>query len=608
MLLRRCYLRRCSPSTIIIMLVACLALTYYMYYQHSLIAAAGWKLPKWNESRTPNPDFLWQARVKECCKGEVKNGDSPEDIEPLKMLGVLRDKKDKYIRDIGFKNHAFNALISNNIGPYREVPDTRHKVCPREPTDPNEDLPTISVVMCFYNEHKMTLIRSINSVIKRTPAHILKEIILVDDFSDLPELEFHLLSDLHAQLHYDRLHYIRNDKREGLIRSRIVGADAAEGDVLVFLDSHIEVNQQWAEPLVRAVKQENSTIAVPVMDLISPDTFDYSASPLVRGGFNWGLHYKWITLPKGSLKKDEDFKGPFKTPTMAGGLFAVNRQYFKHIGAYDDGMDIWGGENIEISFRVWQCHGAIKIYPCSRVGHIFRKRRPYSAPDGKDTMKRNSLRAAHVWMDEYKEYFLKETKSARDMDYGDISARLEIRKRLKCHDFSWYMKNIYPEMLLPGQETKKNAAAAGVYQPWHSRKRNYVATYMIRLTGTNLCASVVAPKVKGFLKKGSPLILQACMHTRNQIWYETDKAEIVLDKLLCLESYGDAQVHINKCHEMLGDQQWRHTRTEHSPIYNMAAGTCMRAKAAQVGAGIILDLCSKDDASAWDIVKVEETS
>lgn len=77
----------------------------------------------------------------------------------------------------------------------------------------------------------------------------------------------------------------------------------------MFLDSHIEVNVDWLPPLLSRLAEGvtpeahySSRAVAPVIDVINPDTFDYTSSPLVRGGFNWGLHFKWDNLPKGTLK------------------------------------------------------------------------------------------------------------------------------------------------------------------------------------------------------------------------------------------------------------------------------------------------------------------
>ncbi len=51
-------------------------------------------------------------------------------------------------------------------------------------------------------------------------------------------------------------------------------------------------------------------------------------------------------------RRNGDRTQPLRTPTMAGGLFSIDTEYFREIGTYDEGMDIWGGENLEMSFRV----------------------------------------------------------------------------------------------------------------------------------------------------------------------------------------------------------------------------------------------------------------
>uniref|UniRef100_A0A6P7HJ37 Polypeptide N-acetylgalactosaminyltransferase n=1 Tax=Diabrotica virgifera virgifera TaxID=50390 RepID=A0A6P7HJ37_DIAVI len=516
----------------------------------------------------------------------------------LMDIGMITNLKDQEVKDEGYKVHAYNVLVSNRLSLNRSIPDTRNQLC-KEKVYP-DNLPKASIIVCFYNEHFRTLLRTVYSILNRTPDKLLEEILLIDDESDIENLH----EDIDQYIKQNNLKTVKlfkTDRREGLIRARLVGARKAQGQVLIFLDSHIEVNNGWIEPLLSRIKEKRSNVVMPIIDIINPDTFNYSGSPLVRGGFNWGLHFKWENLPTGTLQTKEDFVKPIKSPTMAGGLFAIDKNYFIDIGEYDAGMNIWGGENLEISFRIWMCGGSLELIPCSRVGHIFRHRRPYGSPDGKDTMLHNSLRVAHVWMDNYKDFFLKQRSDSKNVDYGDISSRLQLRKELHCYDFDWYLKHVYPELPLPSEEGERlrkkwSALERDSFQPWHLRKRNYVDQYEIRLHNSSLCVQSEKDKTKG-----SSLVLRSCLRTKNQMWYETDKNELVLAQLLCLQ-YGKSAPILYKCHEMGGDQEWKHKGGKETPIYNLAAGTCLAAEKKSINASVVMKLCSDPILSTWDLV------
>ncbi|XP_042640319.1 polypeptide N-acetylgalactosaminyltransferase 5 [Tyto alba] len=348
-----------------------------------------------------------------------------------------------------WKEGNFNVYLSDLIPVDRAIADTRPAGCSEQRV--HDDLPTTTIIMCFVDEVWSTLLRSVHSVLSRSPPHLIEEVILVDDFSTKEYLKEKL--DRYMS-RFPKVKILRLKERHGLIRARLAGAEVAKGAVLTFLDSHVECNVGWLEPLLERVRLSRAKVACPVIEVISDRDMSYmTVDNFQRGIFTWPMNFGWKQIPQEVIEKNNIKETDIiRCPVMAGGLFSIDKKYFFELGTYDPGLDVWGGENMEISFKVWMCGGEIEIVPCSRVGHIFRNDNPYSFPkDRVRTVERNLARVAEVWLDEYKELFYGHAYHLvlKNLDVGNLTQQIQLRKKLQCKSFRWYLENVYPDLEAP---------------------------------------------------------------------------------------------------------------------------------------------------------------
>ncbi|XP_043925421.1 polypeptide N-acetylgalactosaminyltransferase 10 [Protopterus annectens] len=456
-----------------------------------------------------------------------------------------------------YRENGFNIYVSNKISLNRSLPDIRHSNCKNKLY--LEKMPNTSIIIPFHNEGWSSLLRTVHSVLNRSPPELIAEVVLVDDFSD----KEHLKTPLEQYIaRIPKVRIVRTKKREGLIRTRMLGASVAIGDVLTFLDSHCEANVNWLPPLLDRIAQNHKTIVCPMIDVIDHDHFGYEtqAGDAMRGAFDWEMYYKRIPIPPELQKPDPS--DPFESPVMAGGLFAVDRRWFSELGGYDTGLEIWGGEQYEISFKVWMCGGQMEDIPCSRVGHIYRKYVPYTVPGGV-SLARNLKRVAEVWMDEYAEYIYQRRPEYRHLSVGDVTAQKEMRNKLNCKSFKWFMSEVAWDLPKYYPPVEPPAAAWGEIR-----------------SAAGLC---VDTRHGG---SGSQLRLEACQKgngdgswNSGQIFTFSWREDIrpgdpLHTKKLCFDAVSHrSPVTLYDCHGMKGNQLWRYRKDR--SLYHPTSNSCM---------------------------------
>ncbi|CAB4061495.1 GALNT [Lepeophtheirus salmonis] len=289
----------------------------------------------------------------------------------------------------------------------------------------------------------------------------------------------------------------------------MVGIKESKAPILTFLDSHIEASKGWLEPLLHSIKNNPQLITSPVIDSINDTTFYYTfIYKDLYGLMNWKLDFEWRELSEQEIAKKENIWAPHKNPIMAGGLFSIRKDWFETLGFYDEGMSRFPlAHELVMSSET---HSPYRVTP--------------------DDINKNGIRVAKVWMDEF-QYLFYERLGAfnkkgeeRLISYGDVSKRQELRDKLGCNSFKWFLDNIGKSEL-----------------PYHS------------LIGSG---EIKNPSTGGI--QGSTVIVAHCQMSGT--WnYDPNKKILRHSSGRCLTA-GSGVATVDKCNPSDPNQQWEFTR------------------------------------------------
>eukprot|EP00116_Pleurobrachia_bachei_P005209 sb/3465471/ len=197
----------------------------------------------------------------------------------------------------------------------------------------------VSVIMNYHNELLSLLLRSIYTVLRSIPPDNFHEMILIDDASNLTAHSPSLIQ------------------------------------VVLVLDSHVEVKPGFLEPLLEVVERNYKNIAAPVFDFW--DTFKDSYWTYDGNTLQFDYYLTWMF---GNVKRSTT---PYRTAAILGGAFLATKQFLVEVDYFGSGMEGWGSENIEIGLKSWYCGGEVLYVPCSRVLHYTARRQPIMHGDRK---------------------------------------------------------------------------------------------------------------------------------------------------------------------------------------------------------------------------------
>ncbi len=207
------------------------------------------------------------------------------------------------------------------------------------------------VIPCYQSSDKLAL--TMAALDRQTYPSELLSVVVVDDGSDPP-----LRPPATQRV---RVEMVRQERSGfGIARARNLGAERASGDILIFLDSDMIPEPQWAEAHARwhHVVGDALTLGfrrhVEVSGLTAADVGiaaeSGSLAPLFAGRHQ--ERPEWIEF---HLERTSKLTRPetdlFRVVT--GGNLGMRRDTILELGGFDTGFDRWGAEDTELGYRAF---------------------------------------------------------------------------------------------------------------------------------------------------------------------------------------------------------------------------------------------------------------
>lgn len=213
----------------------------------------------------------------------------------------------------------------------------------------------VSIIIPCKNEGE--LIRQTIESILVTPSQIPYGITVVNDGSTDGCCSF-----LQGRRRFHSGVRLINTKGIGAANARNIGAEESPGDILVFCDAHITVEEGWLEALVEGIENRGAGAVSPgIATMNNPGAIGY--------GFTWNEKLETVWLPSTGYVAE--------IPFAPGGCLAVSRKVFEQVGGFERGFRIYGYEDAEFSLKLWLFGHRVEVDPRVIVKHYFRISHPY---------------------------------------------------------------------------------------------------------------------------------------------------------------------------------------------------------------------------------------